>query len=404
MTERKLPPGIRERHGKWQVRYYTSTGERLSETFDRLTDAKRFKRNVDTDRDRGMLIDPRKARTPFDEWAHVWFSSRHKLSDAKRARNRNILERHVIRGRDHGFGSMPVGRIEPLHVQEWVDFMAARYSPSYVRDAYTILGGILRDAVSKRLIGETPLHDIVLPEIKRKRERFLSEAEIERLVAAFEPFWRPLVFTAPWTGCRWGELAGLQRADLDLHGGRLHVRSVVTQQNVDGHLRDEVKQYPKSDASRRTIGLPVSVVDVLREHLDAIPEGNLVFTTPSGAMLNGHNFRERQWLPAVRAAGVTPLSFHDLRHTHVTLLIKYGWQEVQIVRRLGWSDSKMLHRVYGHLFPNHDAELVVDLDARRRAALDASNVVELRHGMRTNGDQMGTGLTPEANQRLENRP
>jgi integrase len=40
-----------------------------------------------------------------------------------------------------------------------------------------------------------------------------------------------------------------------------------------------------------------------------------------------------------------------LRHTHVALLIRYGWQEYNIVRRLGWKDGTMLYRVYGHLFP-----------------------------------------------------
>ena len=59
-----------------------------------------------------------------------------------------------------------------------------------------------------------------------------------------------------------------------------------------------------------------------------------------------------------------PLSFHDLRHTHVTWLIDAGWNEFRIVRRLGWKDGRMLHTVYGHLFRDHDEELIAGLERR----------------------------------------
>jgi hypothetical protein len=51
----------------------------------------------------------------------------------------------------------------------------------------------------------------------------------------------------------------------------------------------------------------------------------------------------------VKSASLVPLTFHDLRHTHVALLIRYGWPEYNIVWRLGWKDGTMLYRVYGHL-------------------------------------------------------
>lgn len=50
--------------------------------------------------------------------------------------------------------------------------------------------------------------------------------------------------------------------------------------------------------------------------------------------------------------------FHVLRHTHVTWLIDAGWKEFRMVRRLGWKDGRMLYTVYGHLFRNHDEELM----------------------------------------------
>jgi integrase len=364
----------------WEVRYRSPAGESTGKTFATLQGARSFANSVETDKERNQYIDPKGARKPFDEVARNWLDSRHNVGDSKRAKLESILRRHVIGEGKHGFGRTPIGRIDQPAVQGWVNFMVKTgYAPSYIRSAYSILSGVLRSAASAKLIGEAPLVGVELPKPRRKRERFLNEQEIDRLVSEFDPFYRPLILTAPWSGCRWGELAGLHRADLDLDKRRLHVRWVVTQERdkETGKLRDVLKPYPKSDAGRRTIGLSHFVVEALRDHLDRAPESDLVFTTKSGAMLHGHNFA-RHWKPAVRGAGLEPLTFHDLRHTHVALLIKYGWQEFQIVRRLGWSDSKMLHAVYGHLFPNHDAELVADLEDQRRSALEAPNVIDLR--------------------------
>jgi len=364
----------------WEVRYRSPAGESKGKTFQTNREARNFASTVEADKSRGQYIDPRGARVPFEEAARNWLDSRHNVGDSKRAKLESILRRHIIGDGGHGFGRTPIGRIDQPAVQDWVNFMVkAGCAPSYIRSAYSILSGILRNAASAKLIGEAPLSGVELPKPQRKRERFLNEQEIHRLVSEFDPFYQPFVLAAPWSGCRWGELAGLHRDDLDLDGGQLHVRWVVTQERdkETGRLRDALKPYPKSNAGRRTIGLSGFVVEALRDHLDQAPGSNLMFTTKSGAMLQDHNFA-RHWRPAVKRAGLEPLTFHDLRHTHVALLIKYGWQEFQIVRRLGWSDSKMLHAVYGHLFPNHDAELVTDLEARRRSALETSNVVELR--------------------------
>jgi integrase len=252
----------------------------------------------------------------------------------------------------------------------------AGYSGSYIRGAYTTLSAILRAAAAAKLIGEAPLSGIELPTIGRKRERFLSESEVDRLVDSMTPFYQPLTFTAAWTGLRWGELAGLRRDHLDIERRQLKVRSVLTSiRGDDGRLRLGCKDYPKSDSGRRTIGLPRSVVDLLTGHLRDAPEGEYVFTSRSGALLRASNFRRRHWAPAVKRAGLEPLTFHALRHTHTALLIRYGWQEYNIVRRLGWKDGTMLYRVYGHLFPNHDDDLVLDLERRLQRAREAPGTV-----------------------------
>jgi integrase len=251
----------------------------------------------------------------------------------------------------------------------------AGYSPSYIRGAYAILSGILRGAVAAGMLAKAPLDRVELPEMRRKRERFLTVAEIDGLVSHFAPRHRVLVYTAAWTGLRWGEIVGLRQDALDLEAGQLHVRTVLTHVRESGQMVYGLKPYPKSDAGLRTIGLDQRLARILSDHVETMEGSDLVFPASDGGFLRDSNFRRRQWNPAVAEAHLAPLTFHDLRHTHVAHLIAYGWQEYRIVRRLGWRDATMLHRVYGHLFPRHDEELLADLEQRRQAAVDTAAIL-----------------------------
>lgn len=59
---------------------------------------------------------------------------------------------------------------------------------------------------------------------------------------------------------------------------------------------------------------------------------------------------------------VKPIRFHDLRHSHVALLIDMGEQNFIIKERLGHSSIKITHDIYGHLFPTRQKELADRLD------------------------------------------
>ncbi len=227
----------------------------------------------------------------------------------------------------------------------------------------------MRAAVAAKLIPEAPVgRDVVdLPEVRRKRERFLTEHEVNVLASAISPKHRPLVLAAPWTGCRWGELTGALKENLDLARRELRVRSVAERVTAS---RAELKAVPKTKSSWRTVSLPAQLVEVLERQVADHPHSPLVFPNRSGGVLSYRNFRTRHWDPAVEEAGVAPLTFHDLRHTHVAWLIDAGWTEFRIVRRMGWKDGRMLHTVYGHLFRDHDEELMADLEARWASGVD----------------------------------
>jgi len=69
----------------------------------------------------------------------------------------------------------------------------------------------------------------------------------------------------------------------------------------------------------------------------------------AGGYLDLHNFRNREWKPAQRAAGIEPMRrVYDLRHTFATFALRAGISTFDLSRCMGASLT-MIDRHYGHL-------------------------------------------------------
>jgi integrase len=362
------------RSGKWKARYIGADGKQHCKTFGpkEKVQARKFLAAQTADRARGTWLDPRGALTPFDEWAESWFAGRHNIGPQSRNRDRSIFENHVL----PTFSSMPLGRIGPLDVKAWVNELVAKgLAPRTIRLCHFIFSAIMRSAVASKLIPEAPVGRgvVTLPKVERYRERFLTEIELERLARQFREPYRLLIYTAAYSGCRWQELSGLKWSNLDLVKGVLHVRGVFKTDRG----RIYWAECPKTDSSRRSVNLPQRLVAMLKE-IDSVVDSEFVFRGPDGGILRESSLR-RVWGPAVNRAGLTPLTFHDLRHTHAAWLIRDGVQPLALQRRLGHKDIGTTMDVYGHLFPNAEDSLVELLDRRWSEALEENAKVISLH-------------------------
>ena len=88
--------------------------------------------------------------------------------------------------------------------------------------------------------------------------------------------------------------------------------------------------------------------------------------------IRGSLFRRRFWAPAIKAAGLPPLRVHDLRHTAVSLWIAGGGNPKQVAVRAGHSSVSVVFDRYGHLYPQHDDELMAALERSAAALTSAS--------------------------------
>jgi integrase len=177
---------------------------------------------------------------------------------------------------------------------------------------------------------------------------FLEHVAGDRLYAAW--------LLAASTGMRRGEILGLRWADVDLDRARVSVRQTL----VVANYRVVVSQ-PKTNRGRRSIALDPRTVAALRawrtaqvaERLAWGPswtDSGLVFTREDGSLIHPH--RLSTWFSRlVKAAGLPPIRFHDLRHTHASLALAAGVSTKVVSERLGHATSSFTADTYMHVTP-----------------------------------------------------
>lgn len=149
--------------------------------------------------------------------------------------------------------------------------------------------------------------------------RFLSAEEVERLATFVPDEYRALVYLLAYGGLRIGEATALRVENLNLLRGRVEVVASLSEVNGRVHIG------PTKTGAKRTVALPRSLLEMLAGHLAAHPSrSGFVFCSPGRGPLRPGNFRSRVFTPAVRAAGLSPLRIHDLRHTAAALAIASG--------------------------------------------------------------------------------
>jgi integrase len=169
---------------------------------------------------------------------------------------------------------------------------------------YRYFAAILRAAVEDRIIAVSPCRGIRLPKIEKIRVEQLETDEVVALADAVDDRYRALVVLAAGTGMRQGEVFGLTLPRLDL----LRRGVKVQQQLITIQGRVPYLGPPKTEASLRTIPLPLIVVDSVAAHLAEYEPGDLrtVFSGDRGEPLRRNRFSERVWRPAVARAGLRP--------------------------------------------------------------------------------------------------
>lgn len=271
------------------------------------------------------LVTP--SRIKVKEWLQRW------LNDKKYSLKRRTWETYVGPINNHVNPEIGQVYLQKLTAQTLEAMYAKKIeeglSPSTVRRLHTIIHGALKKAQRQNLVVTNVSELCELPKLIRKRMRVLNEDEVHMLLqAALEHRLYAALLLELGTGMRRAELLAIKWENIDFENGSLSVvESLVELQ--DGTVLFE---EPKTLTSIRNIALPESVIKELRRHrvrqeqekCEAAPyeEHGLVFCTSDGKPLRPSNFSRIYRDIWLKKAGLTNVRFHDLRHTHATLLLK----------------------------------------------------------------------------------
>jgi integrase len=275
------------------------------------------------------------------------------------------LARGVIRRRRSSrliprFGARPIGRIDRLEVQAWVDELVDELAPATVHKIFRLFARVFDESVEDQLISSSPCRRIKLPPIER-HERFTLEPEhVQGLAGAVPDRYRALVLTAAASGLRWGELVGLKVGRLDMLRREIDVAETLVEMS-NGQF---TFGPPKTKKSRSPVSFPAALSAVLAHHLEqyvprtargALDRDGLVFSPSNGGYLRRSNFRRNVWQPALATVGLpADVHFHDVRHFTASLLIDGGASPLEVSEKLRHARPSVTLDVYSHRFRGAD--------------------------------------------------
>ncbi|WP_098017130.1 tyrosine-type recombinase/integrase [Streptomyces sp. b62] len=358
---RKLPSG------RFQARYPGPDGLMRSapETFPTQTDADRWLVRKEAEILDGRWKNP-DDKVLFGVYADAWFKERD-YAATTRERNGSALRLHVL----PTFANVVLSEITTPQIRRWrAGLLESGVGEPTVTKAYQILRAIMNTAVDDEVIQRNPCRIKGAGAAKTAERPFLEVTEVFQLADAVPARFRVFILLAAFTGLRFGELAALQRHDVDLERRTVAVRRALAETRSDGIL----VKAPKSAAGVRTVAFPASLTESLAAHLAAYAEPGrtgLVFTGARGGQLRRNNFR-RLWLRALETTGLGDVHFHDLRHTGNTLAATGGATTRELMQRMGHSSVRAA-LIYQHLVNGRDHAIAAHVDEQIRKVRPAGS-------------------------------
>ncbi|TCO59221.1 integrase-like protein [Actinocrispum wychmicini] len=254
----------------WRVRYRRPGGFVASEGgFTDQQTAETRAHEIDDDRQRRAFRGLTGSRTTVDEWLVCWWTTLN-VDETTLDNYHYLVGKHIA----PRFGILPLRNLRSSDINRWsIKLHDAGYEHSTVEGIVSLFRRILGDAVEDGLLPVNPIH----PHHNRGKRAFHIQHEMlwatpEEVLRAAQQAERLhnrtsalLIITAAWTGCRWGELAGLQR--LNTHPDD---RVIVIDPDVGALKETAHRQWlgpPKTPASARTVTLPVFLAVLLKHHL-----------------------------------------------------------------------------------------------------------------------------------------
>lgn len=260
------------------------------------------------------------------------------------------------------FGKLKMNSITSQQIIKWQNTMidyrnenGEAYSPVYLRTLNSQLSAIFNHAFRFYDLRDNPCKKVpVMGKAKGREMDFWTKEEYLKFADVMMD--KPLYFYAfevlYWCGIREGELFALTPADFNFKTGNLSITKNL--QHVNGR---NIITPPKTEKSVREISMPKFLQEEIKELISmtyGVQDSDRLFPISKSALV-------RQMEYGIKKANLKHIRVHDLRHSHVSLLINMGYSAVAIGNRVGHESVDITFR-YAHMFPSVQKDMAEKLN------------------------------------------
>lgn len=350
----------KDKHGKWYVSVYFVDwkGER----------ARKLKRGFGTKREaqewERQFLNQSKEDLDMSFEAFVELYKRDLRERLKRSTwlmKTSVIDQKIL----PYFRKKKVQEIKPTDIIAWQNVMLTwrdengkGYSPTYLKTIHNQCSAIFNHAVRYYELKSNPAAKAGnMGKEKTKEMLFWTKPEYQCFSDAMMD--KPVSFYAfeilYWCGLRLGEMLALTAADFDFVKNTVRINKSYQRIGCEDVVTD-----PKTAKSIRTVQMPDFLAEEMKDYIKSLYGiGNSERIFPISK-----NYLHHEMDRGCKATGVKRIRIHDLRHSHVSLLIDMGFSAVAIADRVGHESIDITYR-YAHLFPTTQQEIANKLSIER---------------------------------------
>ncbi|GGA40569.1 site-specific integrase [Psychrobacillus lasiicapitis] len=331
--------------------------------FIRKKDAEAAARKIE------LLLDENRyivqSKEVFSEYIQYWFENYYqtRIKQASAINLKYIIEKQLIC--ENPFANKEIAKITTMDIDHFYNLkLKEGYGTSYIRKLHQLLRQALSQAVKWKKIAINPVEDAAPPSVKYEEMSIWSFDAIQTFLHNCKGERHYLTFLlAIYTGMRRGEILGLQWSDIDFDKKVIHVIRSLSYVPKSGNVFTTLK----TKNAKRQVPIPEFVLNELRIQKKRIEkwkelvgpmfeDQDLVICTNTGTSQDPRNVL-RVMKRIVSNTKIPKIRFHDIRHTHASILISEGVDIVKISKRLGHANPKITLEFYAHLLPNEDNDI-----------------------------------------------
>lgn len=244
------------------------------------------------------------------------------------------------------FGKTLIHKLTTNDIKDWINSLTI--SGKRINNVLIPLRIVLSDAYLDGLIDSNPADRIKNVPHRYPEPSPCKPDEMRLILENCDPQSRNLFQFAFWSGLRTSELIALEWSDIDFEKGVIRVSRASVKRII---------KQPKTHAGKRE----VLILPFAREALERQKEftfsfGGRIFHNPrtNKPWETDNQIRERAWLPAITAAGVTYRNPYQTRHTYASMLLSAGENPMWVAQQMGHEDWGMIRKRYGRWIPEVD--------------------------------------------------